>query len=178
VPPTEAAYVLWASCFSIRSMASAAKVQSQARSSSDFLVSSVVAWSAHLAHSRANCRYSRDVVTAVTSPPNFPRPVQLNLHDGPVCSERNTVIGIGISGDGLHTLELCTPVVVINVRAPSVRWMIEDKQTAAAIDKIVSRMRDVVDELAFDERRQVLLSIRAISGDIADRLEAPSSRNH
>jgi hypothetical protein len=30
---------------------------------------------------------------------------------GPVCSERNTVIGIGISGDGLHTLELCTPVV-------------------------------------------------------------------
>jgi hypothetical protein len=56
--------------------------------------------------------------------------------------------------------------------------MIEDKQTAAAIDKIVSRMRDVVDELAFDERRQVLLSIRAISGDIADRLEAPSSRNH
>jgi hypothetical protein len=130
------------------------------------------------AHLRANCRYSRDVVTAVTSPPNFPRPVQLNLHDGPVCSERNTVIGIGISGDGLHTLELCTPVVVINVRAPSVRWMIEDKQTAAAIDKIVSRMRDVVDELAFDERRQVLLSIRAISGDIADRLEAPSSRNH
>jgi hypothetical protein len=54
--------------------------------------------------------------------------------------------------------------------------MIEDKQTAAAIDKIVSRMRDVVDELAFDERRQVLLSTRA-SGDIADRLEAPSSRN-
>ena len=49
------------------------------------------------------------------------------------------------------------------------RRMIEDKQTAAAIDKIVSRMRDVVDELAFDERRQVLLSIRAISGDIADR---------
>ena len=56
--------------------------------------------------------------------------------------------------------------------------MIEDKQTAAAIDKIVSRMRDVVDELAFDERRQVLFSIRAISGEIADRLEAPSSRNH
>ena len=73
---------------------------------------------------------------------------------------------------------LCTPVVVINVRTPSVRRMIEDKQTAAAIDKIVSRMRDVIDELAFDERRQVLLSIRAISGDIADRLEAPSSRNH
>ena len=56
--------------------------------------------------------------------------------------------------------------------------MVEDKQTAAAIDKIVSRMRDVVDELAFDERRQVLLSIRAISGEIADRLEAPSSRDH
>ena len=34
--------------------------------------------------------------------------------------------------------------------------MIEDKQTAAAIDKIVSPMRAVVDELAFDERRQVL----------------------
>jgi hypothetical protein len=83
------------------------------------------------------------------------------------------------SDDGPHNRSnLCTPVVVINVRAPSVRWMIEDKQTAAAIDKIVSRMRDVVDELAFDERRQVLLSIRAISGEIADRLEAPSSRNH
>ena len=83
------------------------------------------------------------------------------------------------SDDGPHKRSnLCTPVVVIIVRAPSVRWMIEDKQTAAAIDKIVSRMRDVVDELAFDERRQVLLSIRAISGDIADRLEAPSSRNH
>jgi len=83
------------------------------------------------------------------------------------------------SDDGPHKRSnLCTPVVVINVRAPSVRWMIEDKQTAAAIDKIVSRMRDVVDELAFDERRQVLLSIRAISGEIADRLEAPSSRNH
>jgi hypothetical protein len=56
--------------------------------------------------------------------------------------------------------------------------MIEAKQTAAAIDKIASRMRAVVDELAFDERRKVLLAIRAISGDIADRLEAPSSRNH
>jgi hypothetical protein len=66
----------------------------------------------------------------------------------------------------------------MNVGASACRWMIEDKQTAAAIDKIVSRMRDVVDELAFDERRQVLLSIRAVSGDIADRLEAPSSRTH
>ena len=59
-----------------------------------------------------------------------------------------------------------------------VQMVIEDKTNRGAIDKIVSRMRDVVDELAFDERRQVLFSIRAISGDIADRLEAPSSRNH
>jgi hypothetical protein len=66
---------------------------------------------------RANCRYSRDVVTAVTSPPNFPRPVQLNLHDRPHLFRTEHGIGIGISGDGLHTLELCTPVVVINVRA-------------------------------------------------------------
>ena len=38
--------------------------------------------------------------------------------------------------------------------------MIEDKEIGAVIDNIVSRMRAVVDELAFDERRQVLLSIR------------------
>ena len=74
------------------------------------------------------------------------------------------------------TLEPLHPLVVMNVRASACRWMIEDKQTTAAIDKIVSRMRAVVDELAFDERRQVLLSIRAISKEIADRLEAPSSR--
>jgi hypothetical protein len=71
------------------------------------------------------------------------------------------------------TLEPLQPLVVMNVGASACGWMIEDKQTAAAIEKIVSRMRAVVDELAFDERRQVLLSIRAISGEIADRLEAP-----
>ena len=58
------------------------------------------------------------------------------------------------------------------------RVEIEDEQAVVTIDTFVARMRAVVDELSFNEQRQVLLSIRAISGEIADRLEAPSSRNH
>jgi hypothetical protein len=53
--------------------------------------------------------------------------------------------------------------------------MIKDKRIVTAIDKLVWGMRGVTDEMSPDER-QVLLSVRAISGDIADRLEAPSSR--
>jgi hypothetical protein len=56
--------------------------------------------------------------------------------------------------------------------------MIDDKQITATIDKLVVSMRGVIDELSPDERNRVLTSIRAISNDVADRLEAPSSRNH
>jgi hypothetical protein len=55
--------------------------------------------------------------------------------------------------------------------------MIEDKRIATAIDRLVWGMRGVIDEMSPDERKLVLISIRAISGDIADRLEASSSRN-
>jgi hypothetical protein len=50
--------------------------------------------------------------------------------------------------------------------------MIEDKQTAAALDKIASRMRDVVDELAFDERRQCCYP----SAPLVERLPTVSKR--
>ena len=56
--------------------------------------------------------------------------------------------------------------------------MIDDKQITAKIDKLVLSMRGVIDELSPDERTRVLTSIRAISNDVADRLEAPSGRNH
>ena len=56
--------------------------------------------------------------------------------------------------------------------------MIDDKQIAATIDKLVSGMRGVIDELSPEARKRMLSSVRAISDDIADRLEAPSSRNH
>ena len=56
--------------------------------------------------------------------------------------------------------------------------MIDDKQITATIDKLVVGMRSVIDELSPDERKRVLTSIRAISNDVADRLEAPSGRNH
>ena len=56
--------------------------------------------------------------------------------------------------------------------------MADDKEIIATIDKIVSGMRDVIDELSPDERKRVITSIRPISNDVADRLEAPSGRNH
>ncbi len=49
---------------------------------------------------------------------------------------------------------------------------------ALAIEKIVTGMRLVIDELPAAERKLVLASIRSKWRDIADRLEAPSSRNH
>jgi hypothetical protein len=56
--------------------------------------------------------------------------------------------------------------------------MSNDEQITAALDKLVSGMRVVIDGLSPDERKRVLASIRAISSDIADRLETPSGRNH
>jgi hypothetical protein len=53
-----------------------------------------------------------------------------------------------------------------------------DQEIVAAIDKLVSRMRGVIDEMSPEVRKRALKSIRTISSDIADRLEAPSSRNH
>jgi hypothetical protein len=56
--------------------------------------------------------------------------------------------------------------------------MIDDKQIVAAIDKLVLGMRGVINDLSPAERQRVLASVRAISPDVADRLEAPSCRNH
>ena len=47
-----------------------------------------------------------------------------------------------------------------------------------AIDDIVTSMRCVIDELPAAERKLILTSVRSKWSDIADRLEAPSSRNH
>jgi hypothetical protein len=49
---------------------------------------------------------------------------------------------------------------------------------ALAIDDIVTSMRRVIDQLTAAERKRILSSIRSKWSDIADRLEAPSSRNH
>jgi hypothetical protein len=49
---------------------------------------------------------------------------------------------------------------------------------ALAIDDIVTGMRRVLDQLPAVERKLILTSIRSKWSDIADRLEAPSSRNH
>jgi len=49
---------------------------------------------------------------------------------------------------------------------------------ALAIDDIVTGMRRVIDQLPAVERKLILTSIRSKWSDIADRLEAPSSRNH
>jgi hypothetical protein len=49
---------------------------------------------------------------------------------------------------------------------------------ALAIDDIVTGMRRVIDQLPLAERKLILTSIRSRWSDIADRLEAPSSRNH
>jgi hypothetical protein len=101
--------VLWVCCFSIPLMTSAAKIQSSARSSSDFLASSVVASSAHLAHLRANCLYSRDVVTATPFPLNFPRPANLNLRDWLVSVPKETLIpSKGTSDDFTGTTKFAT----------------------------------------------------------------------
>jgi hypothetical protein len=49
---------------------------------------------------------------------------------------------------------------------------------AVTIDDIVTSMRRVIDELPAAERKLILTSIRSKWSDIADRLEAPSSRAH
>jgi len=49
---------------------------------------------------------------------------------------------------------------------------------ALAIDTIVTGMRRVIDELPAAKRKLILNSIRSKWSDIADRLEAPSSRSH
>jgi hypothetical protein len=74
--------------FPIRSKVRAAKRQSRARSRNASRASFVSVSSAHLVHLRANCRYSRDVVTAVTPPPT----VQIiPIETGPIWSEVNTI---------------------------------------------------------------------------------------
>ena len=49
---------------------------------------------------------------------------------------------------------------------------------ALTIDTIVIGMRSVIDELPAAERKFIVSSIRSKWSDIADRLEAPSSRKH
>ncbi len=49
---------------------------------------------------------------------------------------------------------------------------------ALAVDHIVTGMRRVIDQLSAAERKLILSSIRSKWSDIADRLEAPSSRAH
>jgi hypothetical protein len=49
---------------------------------------------------------------------------------------------------------------------------------ALVIEDIVTGMRRVIDQLPYAERTLILTSIRSKWSDIADRLEAPSSRNH
>jgi hypothetical protein len=56
--------------------------------------------------------------------------------------------------------------------------MIDYRQNVAAVEKLVLGMRGVIDEMSPGARKRVLTSIRAISNDIADRLEAPSRFNH
>jgi hypothetical protein len=54
-----------------------------------------------------------------------------------------------------------------------------DREDAAlAIDDIITGMRRIIDELPAAERKFILTSMRSKWSDIADRLEAPSSRNH
>jgi hypothetical protein len=49
---------------------------------------------------------------------------------------------------------------------------------ALVIEDIVTGMRRVIDQLPAAERKLILTSMRRKWSDIADRLEAPSSRNH
>jgi hypothetical protein len=54
-----------------------------------------------------------------------------------------------------------------------------DRKIASEIELLVQGMRSVIEQLSADERKLVISSIRARSGDeVADRLEAPSGRNH
>jgi len=48
--------------------------------------------------------------------------------------------------------------------------MIDDEQIVAAIDKLISGMRDVSDDLSPAERERM---IALISPEVADRLEGP-----
>jgi hypothetical protein len=52
------------------------------------------------------------------------------------------------------------------------------KHETLAIDEIVTGMRRVIDQLSAAERKLILTSMRSKWREIADRLEAPSSRNH
>jgi len=52
------------------------------------------------------------------------------------------------------------------------------EKESLAIDDILAGMRRVIDQLPADERKLILSSMRSKWSDIADRLEAPSSRNH
>ena len=54
----------------------------------------------------------------------------------------------------------------------------DHEDEALAIDTIVTGMSRVIDELPEAERKLILDSIRSKWSDIADRLEAPSSRSH
>jgi hypothetical protein len=49
---------------------------------------------------------------------------------------------------------------------------------ALAIEDIIAGMRRVIDQLPAAERKVILTSMRSKWSDIADRLEAPSSRRH
>jgi hypothetical protein len=71
--------------------------------------------------------------------------------------------------------EPAAPVVVCHLMATSHNHR-EDE--ALAIDDIVTGMRRVIDQLPAAERKLILSSIRSKWSDIADRLEAPSSRAH
>jgi hypothetical protein len=54
-----------------------------------------------------------------------------------------------------------------------------DRKIASEVELLVQGMREVIEQLSADERKFVISSIRARSGDeVADRLEAPSGRNH
>jgi hypothetical protein len=52
------------------------------------------------------------------------------------------------------------------------------EEAEVALDDIVTGMRRVIDGLPAADRKRVLSSIRSKWNDIADRLEAPSSRKH
>jgi hypothetical protein len=54
-----------------------------------------------------------------------------------------------------------------------------DRKIASEIELLVQGMRSVIDQLSPEERKLIISSIRARSGEeVADRLEAPSGRNH
>jgi hypothetical protein len=54
----------------------------------------------------------------------------------------------------------------------------DHEDEALTIDTIAIGMRRVIDELPAAERKLILSSMRSKWSDIADRLEAPSSRSH